>query len=154
MPFGSFVPVMLDVLRHEIRAIDTSRKALRSFGISVGIVCLLISLLVAWRGNWVIGWLPSVLAGIGGALVFGALLVPIVLKPLHIAWMTLALVLGYVMTRVLLTAVFYLVVTPTGLVMRVLGKDPLQRRIDHDASTYWIPKSYEDPSPDRLEKYY
>lgn len=145
---------MLNVLRQEIQAIDSSRKALRSFGVTVGIVCLLITLLIAWRGNWAIGWLPSLLAAIGSALVFGGLFVPLVLKPLHVAWMTLALVLGYVMTRVLLTAVFYLVVTPTGLVIRLLGKDPLQRRIDPEASTYWIPKSYDDPSPERLKKYY
>ena len=58
------------------------------------------------------------------------------------------------MTRVLLTLVFALVMLPIGLVLRLVGKDLLDRRLDPAADSYWKPKTYADDSPARLEKYY
>ena len=79
---------------------------------------------------------------------------PVILKPVYRVWMTLAVVMGFIMTRVILSVVYYLVMTPIGLAMRLFGKDPMHRRIDPEASSYWIEKSYDDESPERLEKYY
>lgn len=145
---------MLRVLRDEMRGIDRSRRALRSFGITVGAVLLIIAGVLLWRAEWHLTAVASGLAISGGLLALLGLVAPRILKPLHVAWMTLALILGYLMTRVILTLVFYAAVTPIGLVLRLFGKDPLDRTIDHEASTYWIPKSYDDNSPSRLEKYY
>lgn len=109
---------------------------------------------VLWRNSWALNTPTYVLAGIGATLFAAGWLAPRVLGPFHHFWMGLALVLGFVMTRVILTLVFYLAVVPTGLILRVLGKDPLQRQLDKEAPTYWQPKSYDDPSPKRFEKYY
>lgn len=145
---------MLRLIRDEIREVDTGPQALRSFGLTVGAVLLVIAIVVVWRSGWTPAAASYALGGAGAALIILGVTFPRILKPVHIGWMTLALVLGFIMTRVVLTAVFYLAVTPTGLVLRLLGKDPLHRRIDREASTYWIPKAYDDPSPSRLEKYY
>jgi hypothetical protein len=75
-----------------------------------------------------------------------------VLKPAHTVWMGLALVLGFVMTRVILTLMYYLVFTPVGLLMRALGRDPMQRKLG--AESYWIVKEYPDDSAARLTRYY
>lgn len=139
---------------HEIRSLDTSRKALRSFGLVVGGVLLGIGAFVWWRHDGAAGTATYVLAGVGGALVLIGLAAPRVLRPVYRAWMALAVVLGFVMTRVLLTLVFTLVVLPIGLVMRLAGRDPLHRRLDPEASTYWIRKAYDADDPTRLEKYY
>lgn len=80
--------------------------------------------------------------------------IPAVLKPIYSVWMALAVVLGFIMTRVILTIVFYLVVTPIGLIMRAVGRDPLDRKLDSNASSYWLEKTYRDESAARLEKYY
>ena len=94
------------------------------------------------------------LGGIGGALVVLGLLVPAVLKPVYRVWMALAIVLGFVMTRVILSLIFFLAFMPIGLIWRVLRKDPMRRRLDPAVGSYWIEKDYHDASPKRLEKYY
>lgn len=142
------------LLWQEIKEVDTSKKALRSFGWLVGGVLLLIALVVWWRHDWMFTTPVYWLGGIGGALVILGSGVPVALRPLYHVWMALALVLGFVMTRVLLTLVFFLLITPIGLVRRLLGKDPLRQQPDADTPSYWIPKTYDNPSKERLEKYY
>jgi hypothetical protein len=139
-------------LWHEIRTLDTSENALRSFGRVVGAVLVGIAVFIAWRRGWAPNVGAAVLAGLGTTLLVLGQLAPAVLKPVHRVWMALALVLGFVMTRVILTLVFFLVITPTGLVFRLLRKDPLHRHPDPARPTYWIPKTYHDPSPKRLER--
>lgn len=94
------------------------------------------------------------MGGLGTTLAVLGLTVPMLLKPVYRVWMALAVVLGFIMTRVILTIVYYLIITPIGLLMRVFGKDPMQRRLDPDAPSYWIKKTYTDASKERLEKYY
>ncbi len=62
---------------------------------------------------------------------------PGLLRPVLAIWMKFALALNWVMTRVLLTVAFVLVLTPTALILRVLGKDPLNRSWKPDQATYW-----------------
>jgi hypothetical protein len=142
------------LLWQEIKDIDTSKKTLRSFGWVVGGVLLFIAGVIWWRHDWTPTTATYWLGGIGGTLMVLGLAVPTVLRPLYRVWMALALVLGFIMTRVLLTLVFFLLITPIGLVRRLLGKDPLRQEPDADTTSYWIPKSYDDAPDDRLEKYY
>ena len=83
-------------------------------------------------------------------MVFG-LALPKALKWVYIAWMSLALVLGLLVSTLLLTVFFYLVVTPTGLIARLLGKDFLHRKRNPKAQSYWIPK--ERPVGNQKERY-
>ena len=144
----------MGILWQEIKEIDTSKKALRSVGWLCGWVLLSLAALVWWGNDCAVTTAAYVLGGIGGTLVGLGLAVPVVLKPVYRVWMALAVVLGFIMTRVILSVVYYLVMTPIGLAMRLFGKDPMHRRIDPDAASYWIEKSYDDESPERLEKYY
>ena len=68
---------------------------------------------------------------------------PGMLRPIYVAWMTLAMPIGWVVSHLLLLFVFYLVVTPIGLAMRLIGYDPLTRQLDRSAKSYWTPH---DPS--------
>lgn len=144
---------MITTIRHELRTLDVSGKALRSFGYAVGAVLVGIAAIVCWRSGWPPGPVAYGLAGAGGLLLFAGLVAPVALRPVYRAWMVLAFVLGYVMTRVVLTLVYYLLVTPIGLVRRALGKDPV-RGPDRSVSTYWIARDDASSSPARLEKYY
>jgi hypothetical protein len=54
--------------------------------------------------------------------------------------MTLAVLLGWLMTRIILTILFYLVVTPIGLLAKLSGKDFLNRKFNREAQSYWIPR--------------
>lgn len=80
-----------------------------------------------------------------------ALLLPMVLAPVEKVWMWFAGILGFIMTNVLLTLVFFLGVTPTGLLMRLSGRDPMHRKFDKNADSYWIDVSDHGPGarPDK-----
>lgn len=92
--------------------------------------------LVWWKsGVWPVWALW--LGGVGflvGALCWA---VPMVAGPLYVVWYAAGATIGLLVSNVLLVAVFYLVITPTGLVLRLLGKDPLERRWEAGATTYW-----------------
>ncbi len=142
------------MIRQEIRELDVGKKHVRSFGYLVGGALMALALVGLWRRGGAANVTVYALLGSGGALAALALAAPAALRPLYRVWMGLALVLGFVMTRVILTLVFFLVITPVGWIMRALGKDPLHRRSDRSAASYWIEKTPPDPSPKRLEKYY
>jgi hypothetical protein len=77
----------------------------------------------------------------GVALVILGLLWPRALSVVHRAWMAVGHALGWVNTRILLGIVFYGIVTPMGLVMRLAGRDPMRRGFDAMASSYRVPRA-------------
>ena len=97
----------------------------KSFGVSVGIVLCVIAAFLAWRGR--VGR-AEILAGIGAVLLFCGLVHPPLLKYPSGAWWRFSRVLGYVNARVLLSIIFFLILTPLGLLWRLTGKDPLARQ--------------------------
>lgn len=148
-------PSFLATVAAEVRALDVSAVALRKFGLVVGGVFAGLGVLSLWRGGWEWTTVRAVLVGLGGTLVVIGVLAPVVLRPVHRAWMTLAFAMGFVMTRVILSVAFFGVVTPIGAVMRWLGKDPLPKRPDPAAGSYWIVREAPAPSTrESLEKYY
>lgn len=109
-------------------------KQLRTFGFLVGGVFATIGLwpILLQRG-YVRLW--SIL--LAALLVTPALVWPQSLRPVYTLWMRLADILGWVNTRILLSLIFYVLLTPMGVVRRVLlGKDSLQRTLYPDAETY------------------
>jgi hypothetical protein len=117
----------------EIRNIKESKKDLRKFGLTVGIVLLAIASLLYWKGkeNY------TAFGIIGGFLVVVSILFPIILRPLNKIWMTLAILMGWIMTRVILIVIFFIVLTPLGLIARLIGKDFLDLKIDKEKNSYW-----------------
>ncbi len=115
------------------------RKTLATFGFLVGgLIAVLFGLLFPWlRGGRFPAW-PWAAGAVLAVLAAGA---PALLAPVYRAWMAVGAALGWVNARVLLGAVFYLVVTPIGAVMRLTGRDPLRRAFEPRAGTYRIPSS-------------
>ena len=74
------------------------------------------------------------------------------LKPIYIVWMRLAFCLGWFNTRVILVVVFYGLMTPVGLLMRILGKDLLNVTIEKDKLSYWIKKEEKEFSQRDYER--
>ncbi len=66
-------------------------------------------------------------------------------RRLYFGWMYAALPVGWTITHVVLAVVYYLVLTPIGLLMRLGGRDPMNRKFDRSAPSYWIERK---PSPD------
>ena len=118
----------------EIKNIKSTRRDLKSFGLSVGIVLILIGCLFWYSGRK--AYLYFILAG--AILVLTGLILPSILKPLQKAWMLLAIGLGFIMTRLILALLFFLVMVPIRLVGFVIGHRFLDLKIDKDVSSYWI----------------
>ena len=115
----------------------------RSFGISVGGVLLLVAAYMVWRERVAAAaWA----GGIGAALVTLGLTAPTLLKWPSLVWWKFALALGYVNARIILTIAFVIVLTPIGLIWRVIGRDPLGWR--REAWPGWVryPERYSDRS--------
>lgn len=132
----------------DIKKLKTGPRDLRKFGLTVGAVFIALGVVLLLRHR------PSYpyLLGVGAALsAFGALW-PRALKSIYIAWMALAFTLGFVMSNVILTLLFFLVVTPMGLLARLFGKDFLARKWDKRGASYWIPRARETKTAQSYER--
>jgi len=126
---------------HTIPVLD--RKGLREFGLLTGgIVAVLFGLFFPWllERPWP-RW-PWVLFGVLGGM---ALIAPLALGPVYKAWMQLGLLLNKVTTPLILGIVFFLVISPIGLVRRVRRHDAMARTFDSHVPTYRVP-SQQKPS--------
>ena len=136
------------MIKEEIKNINSSKTELRKFGLTVGTVLVIIGLVLFYSEKSSHTYFLS----IGGALIIFGVVVPKILLPIQKAWMAIAVVLGFIMTRVILSVLFYLVVTPIGLLAKLLGKDFLDRKIEKNKKTYWnfrVLKDYEKIETER-----
>lgn len=129
-----------------IRGLDASPRRLRSFAFTVWGVLLALSLWMAARHRapgirWVAG-------GAGLAMLAAGAVVPSRLGPLYRGWMAFAFAMGWFMSRLLLVAIFALVVTPMAWVGRLAGHRFLDTRPDPRAASYWVRRD-----PDRRDDY-
>lgn len=106
----------------------------RTFGLFFGLISLLAGLEPLRRGHDVRTW-ALVLAML---LIVVAIVRPSVLGPANSSWMKLGLILSKVFNPVMMALLFYVLVTPMAVVMRLLGKDPMRRAIEPQAATYWL----------------
>lgn len=127
------------------------KKGLRKFGITTGaIIVVLFALFFPWVFDMTsMPMWPWIMAGL---LWVPALLMPATLNPVYKTWMKIGHGIGWVNTRIILGVLFYVLVLPMGLIMRLFGKDPMARKLDASVSSYRI-KSVSEPK-DRLEKPY
>ena len=139
---------MLSEIRDDIKAIDVGPRAIRNFGVTFFLVFSGVGGFLALKGN------PGGYIGVGGGVLFLilGLWLPTTLKGLYKVWMGLAVVLGFFMSRVILCVLYHLVITPIGLILRLLGKDILDRRLDRKTSSYWIKKEDKSSDKKRYEK--
>jgi hypothetical protein len=123
------------MLLDDLRELKRGPRELRRFGLLVGAVFAALGSIWLMRGK------PHFmyLLGPGAVLVLAGALAPRTLRGVYVVWMAFALALGFVVSHVLLTLFFFLVITPVGLVARLLGKDFLRLRIKRGAATYWLP---------------
>ncbi|MGH7492279.1 MAG: hypothetical protein ACREOO_07780 [bacterium] len=138
------------ILRDELSNISSTPRELRNFGLTMAVVSWTIGAALWWRVN------PSYWSLVFAGLLFGALglLLPAWLRPVQRAWMALALLLGFVMNRVILTAVFWGMFAPAGLILRILRKDLLRERWDGKVESYWVKRTPGPYLPQNSEKMY
>jgi Saxitoxin biosynthesis operon protein SxtJ len=127
---------------HEVKASSD-----RAFGFVMAAVLAIIGAWTLYRGGssafW---WLAAAALFLGPALIR-----PSLLKPLNRLWTKFGLMLHAVVSPLIMGLMFFLVVTPTGLLMRLAGKDPLRLKRDPAAPTYWIKRTPPGPAPDTMK---
>ena len=110
------------------------RRDLRNFGLVMAAVLALVGGYL-WYVDAI--YPAQVIHGVAAAFLIVGLVVPIVLTPIYFPWMWLARILAFINTHLLLGIVFYTLFTFIGLCMRLLGRDPLDRKILPDSDSYW-----------------
>ena len=119
------------------------RKELRTFGLMVGGIFLILGLWPSlWRGEAPRLWalIPGLLLVVLGISLPGSL------KRAHRVWMLVGHVVGWVNTRIILGIVFYGLITPMGMVMRLFGWDSMRRTLVPQADTYRVLRQPRPPS--------
>lgn len=125
--------------------LNPSRKDLKVFAVGLVIFSGVVGWMIYHRSGsipWTVG-VSSTIAVLGVIGFF----VPVVARAIYVPWILAAFPIGWTVSHVLLGTIFYLVVTPMGFIMRLCGRDPMQRKFDSTVDTYWIPrKQHEDTS--------
>lgn len=141
--------------------LDPDPSTLRSFGLIALFAFPALAGLVWWREGLLFfsfstetaGAVARGLASIGLAAGLLSALYPRALRPLYLGLTLLTFPIGFVMSPVILAALYFLVLTPVGLVLRLVGSDPMQRALDQSASTYWEEKAPVTDSQSYFKQY-
>jgi len=136
------------MILEQIKKLKTGERELRKFGWLVGGVFTALASLMWLRHK---AYFPYFFV-LGVMLIAFGFLRPKALKYVYVAWMSVAIVIGFVVSNVILTLFFFLVITPIGLITRLLGKDFLALKIDREAPTYWIARERATKTPAEYER--
>jgi multisubunit Na+/H+ antiporter MnhG subunit len=112
--------------------LDTTPRYLRIFFIRMSAAFAIVGTLFLLRHKSVYALFYSL-----SLLFMVGIAAPVLLKPLYLFWMKLAFVIEWLVTRLIMAGIFYLVLTPLGLIIKLSGKDLLDRKIERDKGSYW-----------------
>ena len=132
----------------EIKNIKSEKSDLRKFGITIGLFLMILAGVLFWRGKESF----EILLVFGLVLCLLGLTIPVALKPVYWIWMVFATILGWIMTRVILSLLFYLVITPIGVFSRLSGNRFLDLKWDKSKSTYWNYRVSKQQNPEDYER--
>jgi len=119
----------------------------RSFGVVFTFIFLIIGCWPMLSGQGGLRWWSI---GIAAALALVAAIKPDLLNALNRQWLKFGLLLGKVVSPIALGILFYFILTPISLIVRVTGKDPLRLKLDPGATSYWINRTPPGPPPDSM----
>jgi len=120
----------------EVRTDFTDREMRQFAGIWLPTFALFVGFIL-----WNKLQLPAVALTVWGvtlAISLVGLLKPKAIRPILLGWMFAAFPIGWVVSHVMLALIYYGCMTPIGLFMRLIGRDPLSRKLDRSAETYWV----------------
>ncbi len=116
--------------------LNTDKKELRKFGFIIGIgMALMFGLMIPLIFSKPFHIWPWITFAVFS---FFALTLPTCLKPIYVAWMTVGHIIGNINARIILIIIFYLLITPIGLLVKIFQGDPLEKKIDPTLKSYRI----------------
>jgi len=120
----------------------------RVFGIVFTVVFAVVGLFPLLNGAALRWWA----VGVAALFLVAAIAYPKILSSLNHLWTRFGLLLHRVVNPIVMGLLFFLVVTPIALLMRIFGKRPLQLKTDPHAQTYWIPRDPPGPEPETMKQ--
>lgn len=134
----------------ELKQQSITSKELRKFGLVISGILSVIAIILYYKGSIHFWWI----GGFGILFLTLGLISPTTLKHVYKLWMGFAIVLGHIVSSIILSLIFYLVITPMGIVLRILGKDYMNRSFSKKEGSYWIKKGKREFNPSSYEKMY
>ncbi|MHC5184457.1 MAG: hypothetical protein ACYSPI_09305 [Planctomycetota bacterium] len=129
-----------------------SDKQLNDFGLIGLIMCFVIGLVLLWLGK-----IPAnvfmVFAGVGIVLYIVSRISVALIKPVYLGLIVLTFPIGWVISHLMMALFYYGIITPVGLLFRLLNRDPLCRKYKPDADTYWIRYKKKRPAKDYFRQF-
>ena len=129
---------------------STDTREIRKFGI----IALIFFGFLCGLGLWMKKSLPTYLFGFLSILGFGFILTPSWMRPLYVSWLKIAHFIGKVVTTFMFILAYYLVITPTALIKRMLGGVPLSVKPNKNVSSYWVNRTETAQPKQRFLKRY
>ena len=132
----------------EIKKIKMEKSDLRKFGILIGVILGLLGGYLIWRKNEY-SYCYFIFSSF---FIITGLLFPRLLNPIYRIWMSFAIVMGWVMTRVILIFLYFVILTPIAFIARIARENMLELEFSRKSVTYWKPKKYIDSKESDFEK--
>ena len=129
---------------------STDTRQIRKFGL----VALIFFGFLCSLGLWMNKPIPIYLFGSLSILGLGFILIPKQLEPVYVSWLKIAHLLGRIITTLILTLAYYLVITPSGLIKRLFGGRPIPMKPNKKAPSYWVSRPEPAQPKDRFLKRY
>ena len=127
---------------------DANVGSERTFGIVFAVVFVLIGAFPLIGGH-----APRLWAlGVGVIFLITAFAFPAALRPLNIVWYRFGMLLHKIVNPLVMGLLFFITVTPIALIMRLVGKDPLNRQFDPNVSSYWVEREPGDLQPETMRR--
>jgi len=125
----------------DLQKLDRGPSVMRKFGLFSALIFLLLGLMITYKH-----WNDPVTCTKGALVFFGltaaftilAMVYPNALKPVNIIMSFIAMIIGWLLTRVILALMFYTVFFIFGFIMKIIGKDSLKRKINRNSPSYWV----------------
>jgi hypothetical protein len=131
----------------EIQRSPTPRD-LAWFGLALALFFTVIGAVVLWRTGSTTA--ARALWAVAAAVAILYYAVPPLRRPLFVGWSFATFPIGWVLSYAVMGAIFYLLLTPIGLLVRALHRDPMERSLEPEQSSYWVPR----PPPPEPRRYF
>jgi hypothetical protein len=128
------------------RSDDVAIGSERSFGLVMAVARGVIALINWWHAGRVWPWL----GGIAVLFLAAALIYARILRPLNTVWFKFGLLLHHIVNPIMMGLLFYLTIWPTGLILRITGKEFLRLKREPERDSYWIVRDPPGPQPESM----
>lgn len=125
-------------IKKEVQELDLSPMALHKGGVTLGAAIFVVGLLLYLLSSYKMTGIYTGATGI--VLILVSFAIPKQIKGIYKVWMTFALILGWFVSKIIFTIIFYLIVAPIGFIAKLVGKEFLDLKFSKKADSYWIKK--------------